>query len=149
MAFDDKGRERRISLILLQYWNELRGDRVLPTKDEIDPGRLAEVWEHCFVVSCNSDAFAYTYLGSGIMQPYRDGVLDPETHVVVSEDPSRMAPSFMHVMETADPLLDEGECISLSDDIVRFRQCMMPLGTPKGEVEAIIGGAWYKVFKDT
>ena len=66
MAYDDKGRERRISLILLQYWNQLRGNRPFPNEDEIEPEHLASIWEHCFVLQLrdlfSTDDYNYTYL---------------------------------------------------------------------------------------
>lgn len=151
MAYDDKGRERRISLILLQYWNQLRGNRPFPNEDEIEPEQLASIWEHCFVLQLRDlfsmDDYNYTYLGPEIVRPYREGILDPSTTIMVSPKANQIAASFKQVAETLDPLLDEGECLSLKGDIVRFRQCMMPIGAANGRVHAVLGGAWYKLFK--
>jgi hypothetical protein len=151
MAFDDKGKERRISLILLQYWNALREDRPFPSEDEVDPDQLTHVWAHCFLLQLRDIEqvvdYNYSYLGPEIVKPYETGMLDAENTTMISPNANRLAASFQHVIETEDPLLDEGECLTTSGDLVRFRQCMMPLGTD-GKIHSILGGAWYKLFKE-
>ncbi|MCI5049877.1 MAG: PAS domain-containing protein [Rickettsiales bacterium] len=151
MAFEESGRERRISLILLQYWNKQRGDNDVPWETDMFPEDLSTIWPHCFVLHCHRSGdlqkFEYQYLGSEITNPYKSGVLDPQNHVMVSPQPNRLSHSYEHVLESKEPLLDEGECLGLSGELIKFRQCMMPLLSKEEGVEAIIGGAWYKIFE--
>lgn len=149
MARPDTGFERRTSLILLQYWNELRGDRPFPHEDEIDPDRLAEVWGHCFLLQIRDieevKDYNYTYLGPKIVQAYNDGVLVPNG-TMITPNANDLAALYNEVIETQDPLMDENEYTNPAGDLIKFRQSMMPLGTPDGKVLAIMGGAWYKPF---
>lgn len=150
MAFAD-GIERRTSIILLQYWNELRDERMLPHEDEIDPERLSIIWDHCFVLQIrdikNVKDYNYTYLGPELVHAYEDGTLDRFNGKMIAPDANRLAHLYSQVIESKDPLLDEGEYKTPGGRIIRFRQAMMPFGKENGAVESILGGAWFKVFE--
>lgn len=149
MAFND-GMERRISLMLLQYWNELRDERPMPTEDELDPDRLTAIWQHCFLLQIRDIKhvidYNYTYLGPALMQAYEDGTLDRFNGKMVAPDANRLASLYEQVIKTHDPLLDEGEYTMPGGRVIRFRQAMLPLGDTTGKVHSILGGAWFKVF---
>ena len=150
MGLDDKqGFERRTSLILLQYWNALRNDRDFPKPDEVDPAQLSLVWPHCFMIeikkSKKSTDYDFTYLGPDLLHAYNSGPLDKFNGKMVSPDAKLTAHLFEEVMASKDPMLDEGEYKNPSGSLVLFRQALMPLGAKSKSVDAILGGAWYKL----
>lgn len=151
MAFNE-GIERRTSLILLQYWNELRDERELPQEDEIDPERLSIIWGHCFLIQIRDikqvKDYNYTYLGPNLTQAYHDGTLDRYNGKMIAPDANRVSHLFQQVIDTKDPLIDEGEYRNPLGRMVKYRQSMLPLGTPDGVVESILGGAWFKLFDE-
>lgn len=46
---------------MLAYWNELRGDRVMPDRDEIDPVRFARYMPNLLMVQVDWEPFDLTY----------------------------------------------------------------------------------------
>ena len=149
MAFNE-GIERRTSLILLQYWNELRDERPMPREDEIDPDRLSEIWGHCFLLQIRDvkhvKDYNYTYLGPTLINAYNDGTLDRFNGKMVAPEANRVSHLFEQVIQDKDPLIDEGEYVNPVGRVVKFRQSMLPLAGPDGTVESILGGAWFKLF---
>jgi hypothetical protein len=71
--------ERRISLTLVQYWNQLRGDNPLPREEDINPDRLIGVWERCFLVQMRDlqevPHFNYSYFGPDLIRAYQEGAV--------------------------------------------------------------------------
>jgi hypothetical protein len=43
-------------------------------------------------------------------------------------------------------VLEEGELVTISGRIVKYRQCMLPVGRQDGVLEAIFGGLSFKFF---
>lgn len=148
MAFDDL-MERRTSMILLQYWNQLRGERSFPLETEIDPDQISTVWDHCFLLQVRDIKhvldYNFTYLGPDLVRAYENGVLDRFNGRMISPDAHRSADLFNRVIETADPLLDEGEYINPLGKMVKFRQAFLPIGHEDGKIHAILGGAWFRL----
>ncbi len=151
MALEAQGVERRTSLILLQYWNQLRGDRAFPDETEIDPEQLSQIWDHCFLLQIRDVKavryYNYTYLGSDLLRAYEEGQLDRYNGKMISPDAHRAAHLFEEVIRTGDPLIDEGEYTNPGGVIVKYRQALMPLGGPPDSgIHAVLGGAWFRLF---
>jgi hypothetical protein len=139
--------ERRLTLRLVAYWERLRGERPMPSENDIDPEDLAELWDFCFLVQVKDLAkkdFNYTYLGSAIVEAYRGGLSGDDPTALVTPDPKKLAFNYTRVINTKLPVIEEGEFSNLRGDTVKFRQCMLPLGQGP-EVEAIFGGMRFKI----
>jgi len=141
--------ERRLTLRLLTYWDDLRGDRPMPRENEIDPEVIADLWDNCFLIQVRDivkSDYNYTYLGSAIRDAYTGGFAgEREPTPLVSPNASKLEMHYAKVIATCKPVLEEGEFPNLSGDIVKFRQCMLPLGSGN-EVESIFGGMRFKIF---
>lgn len=141
--------ERRTSLVLIQYWNELRAERDFPHEDEINPDRLEEVWERCFLVQVRDieqvTDYNYTYFGPALLEQYDNGTLDAQNGLMVAPDASRLAHRYCEVMESREPVLDENRYVNTAGKTVLFRQAFMPLGRAGKGVESILGGAWFRL----
>jgi len=140
--------ERRITLRMLSYWEKLRGQCEMPAEEDIDPEDLGDLWDNCFLIyvcDLGKSDYNYTYLGKAIAQAYHAGLSEEEMAGLLSPNAAKLAGHYARVIESRRPLIDEGEFRNLHNDIVKYRQCLLPLGR-RGEVMAIFGGMRFKVF---
>lgn len=143
------GSERRQSLKLIYYWDHLRGDRQMPMEDDIDTDHevIRDIWDHCFVVQVRdltNHEFNYTYLGPAIVDAYQ-GELEGLGHAnMVSLSASKLMSAYQEVMDTKRPVIYSGEFDTGKSSLVKFRQCLLPLG--KDYVEVIFGHVTYHIF---
>jgi hypothetical protein len=140
--------ERRLTLRLLAYWEKLRKDRSMPPESDINPDDLEGLWDHCFLVhvrDLGKPGYHYTYLGAAISKAYRGSLDDTDANGLVSPNAAKMQAHYRTVIENRKPLLDEGEFHNLSGQLVKYRQCLLPLGED-GAVAAIFGGMRCKIF---
>lgn len=148
MTQHESMRERRITVRLLSYWEKLRRGLPMPTEQDIDPDHIQDLWDHCFLVhveDLQKDGYQYTYLGKAIHDAYQGGLSEADTGGLVSPNAERLADCYMEVMHTRKPLVDEGEFKNIHGDVVKYRQCLLPLG--EGDtVSAIFGGMRYKIY---
>jgi hypothetical protein len=140
--------ERRSTIILVQYWNQLRGDSELPQEDSIDPDRLIGVWERCFVVQLRDikevKDYNYTYYGPDLIEAFQDGRLEEPNRHIASTDAKMLQERYEEVIAEAAPVMQEGEYEDSAGRIVKYRQILMPFGKEDGTVEAIMGGVWFR-----
>ncbi len=141
--------ERRLTLRLLRYWHELRGVRAMPEENDIDPDELGGDWGFCFLLQsrdiANIQDYNFTYLGDNIRNAYFDNTIDEHNEFLVGPNAYRLGTHFSRVVETAAPVIDEGEFITLHGRRVLYRQALLPLGNADKGVEAIFGGMNYKI----
>lgn len=141
--------ERRLTLRLLRYWQELRGTRAMTEENDIDPDVLGPDWEFCFLLQsrdvANIEDYNFTYLGSRIMGAYFDKAIDEHNQFLVGPNAYRLSTHFDRVLQTQAPVIDEGEFLTLHGRRVLFRQVLLPLGTIDTGVIAIFGGMNYKI----
>lgn len=141
-----KDDERRITEILLAYWNKRRGDRLFPSPQEINPKDLTEIWDNCFMIRLVSDPeeedeFRYTYLGSSIVAAYGDNLTGADIYTsLMSPSGARIADIFDKVATSKKPLVESSEFLNTQNVIIRYRQCVLPLGEKEDEVTHLIGG---------
>jgi hypothetical protein len=140
--------ERRITLRLIAYWEKLRKDNKMPAEADIDPDYLQDLWDYCFLIhvrDLSKPDYNYTYLGSAIQKAYQGDLEGDENSDIASPNASKLVTSYNKVIESCAPLVDEGEFRNLHNDVVKYRQCLLPLG--EGDtVDAIFGGMRFKVF---
>lgn len=139
--------ERRITLRLLAYWEKLRAGRDMPSEEDIDPDDIGDLWDHCFLIhikDLQKEGYHYTYLGSEIKKAYQGGLSDADTNGLVSPNAVKLADCYMEIMHSGKPLVDEGEFRNSHGDMVKYRQCLLPLGA-SGQVDTIFGGMRYKI----
>ena len=142
--------ERRLTDRLLRYWREHSTGKPFPSEHDLDPDALARDWEHCFLVQVRDithvQDYNYTYLGARIIEAYRGGLHDEHNAFMIGPNASMVNKSFGRVMITRAPVIEEGELVTFSGRIVKYRQCMLPIGTEAGVLEAIFGGLSFKFF---
>jgi len=145
--FGTGGRERRITLRLLAYWEKLRRDRLMPVEDDINPEDIQDLWDSCFLIhvkDLEKPDYNYTYLGEAIARAYYNGITD-DKFGMMSPHAEAHADCYTKVIDTGKPLVGEGEFRNLHNDLVKYRQCLLPLGE-NGRIDAIFGGMHFKIF---
>jgi hypothetical protein len=140
--------ERRITVRLMAYWEKLRMRRAMPTEQDIDPDAIADLWDYCFLVHVSDlgkEGYHYTYLGSEIKKAYQGGLSEVDTNGLVSPNADRLADCYMEIIHGQKPVVDEGQFCNSRGEMVKYRQCLLPLGDD-GDVKAIFGGMRYKIY---
>lgn len=141
--------ERRITLRLIAYWEKLRKDGVMPREEDIDPDDLQELWDYCFLIHTKDLAkkdYNYTYLGIELQKAYQGDLKEADGFDITPLNAKKLSGNYDIVINTQKPLISEGEFINLNNNLVKYRECLLPLGR-SDKVEAIFGGMRFKVFK--
>lgn len=141
-------KERRITLRLMAYWEKARAGKAMPGEQDIDPDHIADLWDHCFLIhlsDLHKEGYNYTYLGDAIRKAYQGGLSEADTGGLISPQSSKLAECCAAIKLNAKPLVDEGEFRNAHGDLVKYRQCLLPLGEGS-DVQAIFGGMRYKIF---
>lgn len=140
---------KRIHDVLLGYWESERKGRAFPKESEIDPSALSDVWDSCYLVCVfpkpDKNAFKYSYLGSDLIEAWGDDLSAAGNQLI---DPAydALTQKFDEVIKTGKPLVDESEFVNSRKMRIKYRTCMLPLGTPPDNVEYILGGMKWKAY---
>ncbi len=132
----------------LNYWKALKKDRPFPREDEVDSQALASVWDSCFLVTLlernnGAKGFHYEYVGKELLEAYGQDM----TGLTADHDDAPQIASMLHAMERAgqgEPVLDESVFINRRHLEIRYRCCLLPLGS-NGRVEYILGCMRWKL----
>lgn len=149
---EPQGQERRITQRLMSYWTELKGNRPFPDETEIKPEELQDIWDSCFLVTVarknNSLRFQYSYLGEAILEAYGSGDMTGQEVYADLMDASHkeILEKFHAVVNGGEPVSLESEFTNRQNVLIKFRQCLMPLGNGSGEITYILGGMKWKAF---
>ncbi len=136
---------------LQEYWEKIKDNRHYPSENEINPDDLEDIWASCFLVSIDDVTrrlgYRYSYLGEDLIEAYGDDISNPDIAMkLVSTSNSGMIEKFDEVIRTEVPVIDESEFVNLKHLKVRYRTCLLPLGTKSGAVSHIIGCMRWRVY---
>lgn len=137
----------RINEALLQYWQTLRGTRILPLEPEISAEALKDIWDSCFLVSIRPDgSFAYDYLGRDLIAAYGDDLTGREiTEKLVYPHPPSLFAAFQRVARSGEPAMDENAFTNSTGSLVKYRSCVLPFGAKdRADVAFLLGGMKWK-----
>ena len=145
--------ERRITDRLIQYWQQIKGDDVLPSAGRVDSDEMGDMWEDCFVIEIRPNpalagdfAYSYSYVGRDIHEflTPENGEVERENLLTVPFD--KLSAFYEEMLMTKLPIVEEVEDQPYEGGVMKYRQCLCPLGTPDGQIRGIIGGMRYKIF---
>ena len=133
----------KFNTILVSYWEELRGNRDLPSENDLDPDELGDIWRDCFLMQFrdidNVTDYNYSYLGEGIIELYGEDGLSVELPGVVSLDAKHLEEQYRKVRESKTLMAYEGERVLPCGSIMAYRQCLFPMSYDGEEVHSILG----------
>lgn len=145
--------EKRITAILKKYWDDLLNGRRFPAENEVKSSDLADIWDNCFIVkadnSSKKDDYQYTYLGQNIIKAYGKDLtgLNIKSSTLAAPEASHLANEYERVLALKRPVMDTGEMNISKDEVLKYRQILLPLGDDGVNITAILGGMSYKVDK--
>lgn len=145
--------ENRITELLTSYWESARGDRDFPEESQINPEskELASIWDHCFLVKLETNPerpYSYVYLGEALVTAYggEDALAREVCEMLVYPSSMSMVHKFKEVADGGGPVKEEGEFVNSVGEVIKFRCELLPLGSPDGKMEYILGGMKWKVY---
>lgn len=143
--------EHRITLRLLAYWEKLRRGRDMPLEQDIVPDDIKDLWGNCFIVrikdSCPPN-YQFAHMGDAVARVYRGALCEDNPESFICPDGVYLSGRYEDMLNTAKPIIDEGEFHNSHGELIKYRQCLLPLGE-NGRITAIFGGMRYKIFTPT
>jgi hypothetical protein len=139
--------ERRIPLRLLAYWEKLRKERLMPAENDVNPDDIGDLWNSCFIIpvkDLHPAHYRYSYIGQDIVKAYGGDLPEMDADAPVKPQPG-MLDGYRTVMQTCKPLIENGEFHNRQDQMIRYRQCLLPLGEGE-DVQAILGALHFRTF---
>ncbi len=136
---------------LHEYWDSLRGSRLFPSENQIDPDAIPDIWESCFLVSIDDVTrrmgYRYSYLGAELIEACGDDTKSPDVAMCLLATGSMpIVQKFDEVIRIKGPVIDESEFVNLKHLTIRYRTCLLPLGYNDAEVSHIIGCIRWRLF---
>lgn len=140
----------RLTEKLQAYWESVCAGRPYPAESDIDISVIADIWDSCFLVKSVSTAhgrvFRYDFLGKDLIDAFGGDMTNQEiSDKLVNPSHPPLVASFGKVMDSGKPAEEESEFTNESGMIIKYRSCMLPLGTKDG-VNYIVGGMKWKSF---
>lgn len=144
--------ERRRGMQLYDYWERLCEGRPFPLEDELDPDELGEIWNDCFLIQLRDieqvQHYNYTYLGANILHAYESGQLQAHVPGLASVNALHLATEFRDVMDNGTPYFFEDDHRINPQQVVKFRQCLLPLGNHEGKIASILGEMRFRIYEE-
>jgi len=137
------GIERRLVFRLLDYWEQKKGERKMPSLNDIQASELIDDWGWCFLISLGveGESAVFTHIGSLIWPAERASLIGAQVSNCPDMTLIKQATSFMpRVLELGVPVSIGGECEDGGDALL-YRSTLMPLSSDDVFVDALFGGA--------
>jgi hypothetical protein len=143
--------EHRYHRRLRKYWDGLRGENPFPRENQINPDDLEDIWSSCFLISIDDVTrrvgYRYSYMGQELVAAYGDDLTFPDiTQNLISTAKAPMAEKFDEVVREGKPMIDESQFVNSKNVSIRYRSCILPLGTAEGTVTHILGCMRWKIY---
>lgn len=137
---------KRLEDILLNYWNSLNKDDSLPHENDIDPQKLEDIWDNCFLsLITKNRGYRYEYLGEHLIEAYGSDV-ESGVEKLISTNSHRTVEKFDEAMSRKEPVQDNGEFTNSNQMLIKYRQILLPFVNEDGKVTYILGGMRWKSF---
>lgn len=136
-------RERRLVLRLLSYWRELAGERDMPRPDDVDGGKIPDMWGHCFMLEVRGAGEpVYGTIGDHHAAKLQADLRGREVSAAGGDTLLGQAASYYRqVLARGIPITLGGQFVNREQQTVLYRSILLPLGEGEGRVTALLGGA--------
>ncbi len=122
------------------YWQDLKGPRLYPTRQEIEPIVIKDAWDWCFIADVQKlteHGFRYEYVGPELTEIYGAHLTHTDRFSRKTGPDIDMAEYFSEITESGEPLVYTSEFNTLKQATIKYRCCLLPLG--RDRVEYILG----------
>jgi len=138
---------RRVHEQVLRYWQDLKGGRRFPAKQEIEPQAITEAWDWCFITHMRrggvARGFDYDYIGHSLVAAYGANLTGQQCDFESAPHIASMLARLDEVTESGEPAIDQSTFENLQQMQIKYRCCLLPLGNER--VEHILGCMRWKV----
>ena len=140
--------DKRITNIIINHWAEVKGEKAIAAEKDLDSNLLDDVLDNCFLIEATelvlSGKHKYIYIGKNILDAYGSRATSPKDYHDV--DPLSNKIKFQEVINLKKPVMEDGQFINQDGNVVKYRQCLVPLGKDGINVDSIFGGMRFKIF---
>ncbi len=137
----------RLTDILLDYWEEVRGDRRYPPFDEFDKKKLGSVWDNVFIISVTyltggtHPVFHNEYIGKNLDHEWLKNNSGKYVRELVVGMLDSVYEKYNNIINGCEPLYEENAFQNKEGKALKYRQVLLPFGDhDAGEVTHIVGG---------
>lgn len=142
--------ERRITEQLILHWHQCRNGNEYPTLKDIDLPSLEHLWDDCLLVKIedmeqNPSTYFFEHIGKNVLAI--SGVIeDMERSLLYIKE--HLSSKYHFVFEQKRPHVEESELYDLKDNLVKYRQILLPIGNSGEEITYILIGLRHKIFDE-
>jgi hypothetical protein len=123
---------------LFQYWDEKRGDRRAPSRDDIDPAGMIEALPNVFLIDVVAEPRRYRVrlMGTELVECYGQDI----TGRYVDEITDQVLGALHELVTTWRPWRLVGESGKTPGRVKRYELLALPLSTDGATVNMVLGG---------
>jgi hypothetical protein len=126
--------------LLYDYWNDVRGERLAPTRFEIEPSRMSIVLSETFILErTGAEAFPFRLAGTRICDQFGRELRGSDFLSLAGSDYRAVARALGAVTKAGAALLLEIEGETDDNRIAKFEVLVLPLLHPENEVTRYLG----------
>jgi hypothetical protein len=127
---------------LLGHWLEARGDRAMPSREDIDPSRIPKCLPHVWIYRLAEDGEFYCVLaGEKIRQAWGHSIMNKSAAEILGPDYQRVVKErWRRVLDT--PAIQHGFFRS-NDQYKNVERIALPISDANGRPIQVIGGSIY------
>ncbi len=123
---------------LFQYWDEKRGHRSAPSREDIDPAQMVEFLSNVFLIDVEEEPRRYRVrlMGTALDHWYGRDL----TGCHVDEITDQVLAALDELVTTWEPWLVSGEYVKKSDRAIVYELLALPMSSDGATVNMILGG---------
>jgi hypothetical protein len=128
---------------LLAYWHEKKGDRLAPTRAEIDPAEIRPLLPHVGIVDVERSPlrFRYRLAGSDIVRGYGEELTGRYLDQIdLNGHQQEITEEYRRTAESAEPVCATWEYKRKNGRHVRYERLVLPLSSDGEHVDMLLGG---------
>lgn len=145
--------DNRLTTRLIDYWNRLKKDDVIPDFKRNNPAMIEDLWDQCFVlyiIPPDCSAYRYEYLGEKIKEMYGRDITGTFVDLKNRQFLNAVIIPRLQVMKSLldmkTPQEDSGQLPTKTRQFVKYRIIMLPFGSEQSGVTHIVVGVSYREF---
>ncbi len=123
---------------LFQYWDEKRGHRPAPSRDDIDPGQMVEFLPNVFLIDVEEEPRRYRIRLMGTALVHWSGRDLTGCHV--DEITDQVLGALDELVTTWEPWLVTGEYEQKTGRVILYELLALPLSSDGATVNMLLGG---------
>lgn len=144
--------DKRLVDRLSNHWNRLKGDALFPSFERLNQDAIGDMWDYCIVLEVETltnkknKLYVYRHMGRRIIEAYGSDLTGNYVNVHMHNFPGwQVLKSVDEVF--AEPVIQSsfGSFVNDTDQVVKYRACIMPFGRQERITHALVGLSW-KVF---